>query len=138
MQDIVHKFLTREQTYSQLLIAIGEAEQRIDEAKGRNEELVDKLHSLKINTENEPLRSGDLEMYYRRQEAAEKDYGQMKEKQQKAEIVYDQVSGWAEKIYRKLEKVDDAHTKKVPFLFAKIAERVEQEMGPLLKEVRGN
>lgn len=52
--------------------------------------------------------------------------------------MYDQVSGWAEKIYRKLEKVDDAHTKKVPFLFAKIAERVEQEMGPLLKEVRGN
>lgn len=49
-----------------MLIAIGEAEQRIDEAKGRNEELVDKLHSLKINTENEPLRSGDLEMYYRR------------------------------------------------------------------------
>ena len=133
MQDIVHKFLTREQTYSQLLIAIGEAEQRIDEAKARNEELVDKVHRLKINTENEPLRSGDLEMYFIRKEAAEKEYAQMKEKQQKAEIVFDQVSGWAERIYRKMEKADDAHQKKVPALFAVIAERVEQEMGPLLK-----
>ena len=52
--------------------------------------------------------------------------------------MYDQVSGWAERIYSKLEKADDAHQKKVPTLFAKIAERVEQEMGPLLKEVRRN
>ena len=41
---------------------------------------MDKVHRLKINTENEPLRSGDLEMYFRRKEAAEKEYGQMREK----------------------------------------------------------
>lgn len=33
----------------------------------------------------------------------------MRERQQRAEIVFDQVSGWAERIYRKLEKADDAH-----------------------------
>lgn len=35
----MHKFLTREQTYSQLLVAIGEAEHRIDQAKQKNEDL---------------------------------------------------------------------------------------------------
>lgn len=48
VQDIVHKFLTREQTYSQLLVAVAEAERKIDTLKKENEINSDKLKDLHI------------------------------------------------------------------------------------------
>lgn len=51
---MVRKFLTREQTYSQLLMAVSESERKIDKLKKDNEELRNRLHDLKIDrTEGE-------------------------------------------------------------------------------------
>ena len=46
VQDMVRKFLTREQTYSQLLMAVSESERMIDKLKKDNEELSSRLHEL--------------------------------------------------------------------------------------------
>ena len=46
VQDKVRKFLTREQTYSQLLMAVSESERKIDKLKKDNEELSSRLHEL--------------------------------------------------------------------------------------------
>ena len=46
VQEMVRKFLTREQTYSQLLITVSESERKIDKLKKENEELRGRLHDL--------------------------------------------------------------------------------------------
>jgi hypothetical protein len=46
---MVRKFLTREQTYSQLLMNVSESERSIDKLKKDNEELRGRLHELKID-----------------------------------------------------------------------------------------
>lgn len=50
VQEMVRKFLTREQTYSQLLMAVSESERKIDKLKKDNEELRGRLHDLQIDT----------------------------------------------------------------------------------------
>ena len=47
---MVRKFLTREQTYSQLLMAVSDSERKIDKLKKDNEELRSRLHELQIDT----------------------------------------------------------------------------------------
>ena len=50
VQEMVKKFLTREQTYSQLLMAVSDSERKIDKLKKNNEELRTRLHELSIDT----------------------------------------------------------------------------------------
>lgn len=49
VQDIVQKFLTREQTYAQLLYSVGEQEEKIDDLRQDNEIWRGKLHDLQIH-----------------------------------------------------------------------------------------
>ena len=46
-QEIVNKFLSREETYGQLLISIAEYEKRIERLKKENEDLSHNLDHLK-------------------------------------------------------------------------------------------
>ena len=46
VQEIVHKFLTREQTYSQLLMSVSDNERKIDNLRRENENWREKLHEL--------------------------------------------------------------------------------------------
>jgi len=48
VQEIVHKFLTREQNYSQLLTSVAENEDKIDRLRESNEQWRDELHELQI------------------------------------------------------------------------------------------
>lgn len=50
VQEMVRKFLTREQTYSQLLMAVSDSERKIDKLKKDNEELRTRLHEISIDT----------------------------------------------------------------------------------------
>jgi hypothetical protein len=50
VQEMVKKFLTREQTYSQLLVKVSEFERHIEKLKKDNDELRERLHELKIDT----------------------------------------------------------------------------------------
>lgn len=46
VNEIVHRFLTREQTYSQLLMAVSENERKIDNLRVDHETSAAKLHEL--------------------------------------------------------------------------------------------
>jgi len=46
VQEIVQKFLTREQTYSQLLMAVSDYERKIDALRKDNEFYWEELHEL--------------------------------------------------------------------------------------------
>ena len=47
---MVRRCLTREQTYSQRLMAVSESERKVDKLKKDNEELRSRLHELQIDT----------------------------------------------------------------------------------------
>lgn len=53
VQEVVHKFLTREQTYSQLLMAVSENERKIDNLRKENEHWREKLHELQMQSDGE-------------------------------------------------------------------------------------
>lgn len=53
VQEMVRKFLTRESTYSQLLMTVSESESKINTLKKTNEELAARLHELQIDSNAE-------------------------------------------------------------------------------------
>lgn len=52
VQEIVHKFLTREQTYATLLTAVSEAEKKMEDYKTHYDNKSEELNDLKINLES--------------------------------------------------------------------------------------
>lgn len=51
VQEMVKKFLTREQTYSDLLVNVSESERKVDILKKANDELSSRLNELKIDSQ---------------------------------------------------------------------------------------
>ena len=49
MNEIVHRFLTREQTYSELLMNVSENERKIENLRKDHETWGSKLHELQIS-----------------------------------------------------------------------------------------
>ena len=109
VQEMVRKFLTREQTYSQLLMNVSESERHIDKLKKDNEELRGRLHELKIDAGESGANAGAGSMMMDEEiielnnnlAAVQKDYSLLQEKFKKINIVNDQVSGWAKKCFAK-------------------------------------
>lgn len=101
---MVRKFLTREQTYSQLLMNVSESERHIDKLKKDNEELRGRLHELKIDageSSSNGMMDEELIELNNKLSNAQKDYSQLQEKFKKINIVNDQVSGWSKKVFSK-------------------------------------
>ena len=48
VNEIVHRFLTREQTYSQLLMAVSDNERKIENLRKEHENVGAKLHELQM------------------------------------------------------------------------------------------
>lgn len=109
VQEMVRKFLTREQTYSQLLMNVSESERHIDKLKKDNEELRGRLHELKIDAGESGASAGTGGMMMDEEiielnnslSTVQKDYSLLQEKFKKINIVNDQVSGWAKKCFAK-------------------------------------
>lgn len=112
---MVRKFLTREQTYSQLLMAVSESERKIDKLKKDNEELRSRLHELQIDTTTgaESGAGADnmmdeeiIEMNHTLSNI-QKDYTLLGEKFKRINIVNDQVTGWAKRVFTKFGALVD-------------------------------
>ena len=108
VQEMVRKFLTREQTYSQLLMNVSESERHIDKLKKDNEELRGRLHELKIDAgesgaggANGAMMDEEIIELNNNLSSVQKDYALLQEKFKKINIVNDQVSGWAKKCFAK-------------------------------------
>lgn len=53
VQEMVNKFLTREQTYSLLLTAVNENEKKVEHLREENDKKEEILHNLQIDNDNQ-------------------------------------------------------------------------------------
>jgi len=107
VQTLVSKFLTREQTYSELLVEVASSEGRIDKLRRENEVLRIRLNELKIGTEEvEGGHTEPEEIVKLRKELEEvrREEAIKKEKYYNVEIVQDLIDNWARKIIIKIDE----------------------------------
>ena len=118
--------LTREQSYCQLLNNVNTSETKTEQLKKENDDLRHRLQELKIdNTANdENSDPAHLENKFHDEDIVEskmqivqqkRDYQMLQEKYKKINIVNDQISGWAKRVYTKFSALtDDATLQKQP------------------------
>lgn len=144
--------MTREQTYSQLLSAVGENERKSDKLRNDHEMLASKLHELQMehddsNDQFGKKRTDDDKPYSPEIEALDKKIAeQTKEKEiadelcRKVNLVYDQVRGWCTKVIQKIDQQFgeniSAHVgkKTLAYLFEAIADAVCKQLETLKVE----
>ena len=117
VQELVKRFLTREQTYSDLLQNVNDSDKKVDILKKDNEMLRNRLHDLKIDSEanaaaaqeNADAQFQDEDILASQEKIAEqsRDYNQLQEKFKKVNIVNDQVTSWAKRVYSKFQALTD-------------------------------
>ena len=150
MQELVKKFLTRELTYSDLLKNVNEADRKIDILKKDNEELTNRLNELKIETAasaqvgsdgKHNFQDEDILNSNKQIQELKREYGMLQEKFKKVNIVNDQVSNWARRVYTKFAALtDNQQLQRQPDDLVKIFEAMETVTTTELKamKVRGD
>lgn len=116
VQEIVSKFLTREQTYNQLLCAVSENENKSDRLREEHEMLASKLHELQMehDGDNEAQTgkkkrsegsafSPEIEALDKEIVALTKEKEKSDELCKKVELVNDQVQSWCSKVVQKID-----------------------------------
>lgn len=111
VQDIVNRFLTREQTYSQLLNQVADNEDKIDRLRADNDKWRSKLQELQIKN------SGGVDLVKRTKninpELHELDIQIMNSQKEKEKIeainntvqlVNEQVESWCHRIIQKIDQ----------------------------------
>jgi len=107
VQEIVHKFLTREQTYSQLLMAVSDNERKIDNLRRENEHWREKLHELQMQQADDAAGSKkvgpgalspELTVLDTKITNLHKQCEKAEELNKKVQLVNDQVVGWTARI----------------------------------------
>mmetsp|Transcript_11399 Transcript_11399/g.19234 ORF Transcript_11399/g.19234 Transcript_11399/m.19234 type:complete len:188 (+) Transcript_11399:831-1394(+) len=141
VNEIVHRFLTREQTYSQLLMAVSENERKIDTLRVDHEAHALKLHELQMDDDDEnnfkKKTRADGQPLTQEIEDLDKKISQLSKVKEKSDelckkvnLVYDQVQGWSSKVIQKIDQQFGEninayeHSKTLAFLFEKISEAV--------------
>lgn len=106
IHSIVQKFLTREQTYSQLLVNVADGERKIDNLKKENEELMNQLHELMIDKDGVTVEGKkqfpEIDELTTEISELNKEVEECKDRSQQIEIVQDQVYGWAQRVLLKM------------------------------------
>ena len=85
-------------------MAVSDSERKIDVLKKDNEELRSRLHELQINSDDTTPSSGGNEEYKKMQgeiSDLKKDFEMLQEKYKRVNIVSDQISTWAKRVYTK-------------------------------------
>ena len=149
VQDIVQKFLTREQTYSQLLMAVSENEEKIDRLRRENEQCTQKLHELSIQSSNEAniekKQSGwgafapDLHELDKQIQKNQKEYEKSEELNKRVQLVNDQVESWVQRMINKIdqqfnESIGTYQEKTMGFKFEKVMQAVCRQLDAVIME----
>lgn len=120
---MVRKFLTREQTYSSLLKTVSESEAKIDHLKKSNEELRSQLHELTLDSSNNADKGkdasvveqdSDIIMMNQELSSVLKEHQKLGERFKGINIVNDQISNWAKRIYKKFGALTQDETFQKP------------------------
>lgn len=114
VSEMVHKYLTREQTYASLLQAVGQHERRLEELRKKTDDKREVLAKLQIehtavvrkkpskaSTKGDPVETEILSLGDEI-EYLEKELETLTERRKKINLVSDQVGGWANKVVSKL------------------------------------
>ena len=111
VQELVNKFLTREQTYAQLLGAVGENEKTVDSLRRQNDQKEEELNALRIANED----SGSKLASNTQSEEMVEIQGQINEARRQLDIINnrkknvhlicDQIGGWSKKTVQKLNNI---------------------------------
>lgn len=145
VQEIVHKFLTREQTYSQLLMAVSDNETKIDNLRRDNEVWVDKLQELQMqnNESNSNKRGGiygpEIAQLDNKILTLSKGKDKSDEVNKKVQLVNDQVQNWCERMIQKIdqqfnENIGAFVDKSMAFKFEKIMQAVCKQLEQIIME----
>jgi len=97
--------LTRELTYSELLVAVADSESRIDNLKKENENLKARLQQIHDEEDEDGI--SDEYDGKKKKEQVMREYA---EKKYSVEIVTDQIMGWANRVVTKVD--EDYHMNK--------------------------
>lgn len=118
VQEMVRKFLTKEQTYGSLLKTVNVSEGKIEVLRRQNEELRTKLHDLNLDVANQGTANGgsnlendsDIIVLNNELRDVKKEQQKLAERFKGINIVNDQISNWAKKCYTKFGAMtgDDA------------------------------
>ena len=146
--EMVKKFLTREQTYSQLLVNVSESDQKFDRLQKDNDELSLRLNEINVGTQPSANATDSDAAVSKFQDAdilemratisqQDKDYQMLQEKFKKVNIVNDQISGWAKRVYMKFATLtDDASVSNIPTDMVKVFATMELITVGELKSLR--
>jgi hypothetical protein len=143
VQMMVSNFLTREETYSQLLMQVSEYERKIDQLRKDNEDLRARLHDLQMNDESKaggPSGGEADEFKVMREEISglNKNYSDMQQKFKRVNIVSDQIQAWTKRVYGKFmlmggndggQKAEDLVS-----MFTQMNEQVQNHLAKLGEE----
>jgi len=104
VREIVEKFLTKEQTYSHLVQAVTETEQRVEQLKQAIEDEQQDIRHFEVSEHklNEAADAKDIDQQIM-QELKEVQSAQ--EKLQKHVVVYDHIAEWVRKVYSQLYRI---------------------------------
>lgn len=133
MQKLVHNFLTREQTYAEMMMAVVEEENRIEELKKKNEQVSEWLHTLNIGSEADAEDNQELVTLQKEYEELKIEDQDKRNKYYNVEIVDDMIQGWAKRV---APKVDDSFTpeKASDTDIVEIFEHISDKVCTLLEE----
>ena len=152
VNEIVRRFLSREQTYSQLLMAVSENERKIDNLRVDHESHASRLHELQMeddedqNTLKKKAREDghpftpEIDELDKKIVVLSKDKEKSDELCKKVNLVYDQVQGWCSKVIQKVDQqfgeniTAYEHSKTLAFLFEKISEAVCKQLEQIIAE----
>jgi predicted nuclease with TOPRIM domain len=109
----VQKFFTRETTYSQLLQAVSENEEKLDHLRRDNEQVTEKLNELQMqdSDQQQPIeieggRSANPEIHqlHVKIQSAQKLYEKTIEMAKKVELTNTNVRDWLNRIIKKIDQ----------------------------------
>jgi len=121
-----------------LLLNVSDSDRKSDKLKKDNETLRARLHELKIDAESaekDGEDNKDKETKFQDEDilesqaqiaAQKKEFGMLQEKYKKINIVNDQISGWAKRVYNKFSALtDDPILQKQPDDMVKVFQAME-------------
>ena len=145
VQEIVHKFLTREQTYSQLLMAVSDNERKIDNLRRENEQWREKLHDLQIQADGQEKKSNhqqtpEITALDNKITTLRKQSEKAEELNKRVQLVNDQVNSWTSRILQKIDQqfneniTSFENNKTLAFIFERIAQAVVKRLEQIIIE----
>jgi hypothetical protein len=104
IHDIVERFLTKEQTYSRLMQAVTESEQRVERLKHDIEEEQSNIKSFAVSEQrgSADLDAAGLDLAIAKEM---REVQMAQEKLQRREIAYEHMGEWASKVYTQLYRI---------------------------------